>query len=52
MKRPFIFAYSAFTNSKILEDTSKNGFDKCIDAPLNKLKIENLIDESVEIWAL
>ena len=51
MKRPFIFAYSALTNSKVLEETRLNGFDKCIDAPLNKLKIESIIDESIEMWA-
>ncbi len=51
MKRPFIFAYSALTNSKVLEETRLNGFDKCVDSPLNKLKIEGLIDESIEMWA-
>ena len=51
MKRPFIFAYSALINSKVIEETRLNGFDKCVDSPLNKLKIEGLIDESIEMWA-
>jgi hypothetical protein len=51
MKRPFIFAYSALINTKVIEETKLNGFDKCVDSPLNKLKIEGLIDESIEMWA-
>jgi hypothetical protein len=50
MKRPFIFAYSALTNNKVLEETRLSGFDKCVDSPLNKLKIESIIDESIEMW--
>ena len=51
MKRPFIFAYSAFTNNKIKEETSKSGFDKLIDAPLNKLKVDEIIEKFIEPYA-
>jgi hypothetical protein len=51
MKRPFIFAYSALINNKVIEETRLSGFDKCVDSPLNKIKIEGLIDESIEMWA-
>ena len=44
MQRPFMFAYSALTNSKVHEDTRLCGFDKCLDSPLSKLKIETIID--------
>ena len=40
MKRPFIFAYSALINNKVIEETRLSGFDKCVDSPLNKIKIE------------
>ena len=51
MERPFIFAYSAFTNQKIKDETIKNGFDKLIDAPLNKLKVEEIIEKYIEPYA-
>ena len=35
LNRPLMFAYSAFINQKIIDETMKNGFDKCIEAPLN-----------------
>ena len=52
MKRPFIFAYSAFTNNKIKEETSKSGFDKLIDAPLNKLKVDEIIEKYIDPYSL
>ena len=52
MERPFIFAYSAFTNQKIKDETNFNGFDKLIDAPLNKLKVDEIIEKYIEPYAL
>jgi|LauGreDrversion4_2_1035121.scaffolds.fasta_scaffold1427183_1 hypothetical protein len=52
MERPFIFAYSAFTNQKIKDETNINGFDKLIDAPLNKLKVDEIIEKYIEPYAL
>ena len=52
MQRPFIFAYSAFTNIKVLEEVTQNGFDKLIDSPLNKLKVEDIIEKFIEPYAL
>ena len=52
MERPFIFAYSAFTNQKIKDETYINGFDKLIDAPLNKLKVDEIIEKYIEPYAL
>ena len=51
LNRPFIFAYSAFVNQQIIEDTAKYGFDKCITAPLNQAKIEELIGEFAEHYS-
>ena len=34
-----------------MNETNKFGFDKCIDAPLNKIKVESLIDEYIESYA-
>ena len=49
MQRPFIFAYSAFTNIKVLEEVTKNGFDKLIDSPLNKLNVANKYEFFIEL---
>ena len=51
LNRPFIFAYSAFINQKIIDETTKNGFDKCIEAPLNQIKIEQIFDEYDENYS-
>ena len=51
MKRPFMFAYSAINNSIIKEKVNQSGFDDCIDAPLNKLKIESVISEFLNMYA-
>ena len=51
MKRPFMFAYSAMINSKIKDKVNQSGFDDCIDAPLNKLKIEAVISEYLNFYA-
>ncbi len=47
MKRPFMFAYSAMVNSKVTEKAQQSGFEECIDAPLNKNKIENVIRQKI-----
>jgi hypothetical protein len=38
-------------NQKIIEDTAKYGFDKCITAPLTQAKIEELIGEFAEHYS-
>ena len=51
LNRPFIFAYSAFVNQAVIEDTLKYGFDKCIEAPLNFTKIEQLFNDYLEHYS-
>ena len=51
MNRPFIFAYSAFVNQQVIEETEKYGFDKCITAPLTHAKIEDQIVDFVEHYS-
>ena len=46
-----MFAYSAFINQNIIDETLNNGFDKCIEAPLNQLKIEQIFEEYVEQYS-
>ena len=41
-----------FTNQKIKDETYINGFDKLIDAPLNKLKVDEIIEKYIEPYAL
>lgn len=38
-----MFAYTALVNQKVKEDTNNCGFDKCVSAPLTKIKIEELL---------
>ena len=52
MNRPFIFAYSAFVNQHVIDDTAKYGFDKCITAPLTQAKIDEIIAEFAEHYSL
>ena len=40
MKRPFMFAYWAMITSKIQEKVNQSGFDDCLDASLNKIKLK------------
>ncbi len=35
----------------MIEDTAKYGFDKCIQAPLNQTKIEELLGEFAEHYS-
>ena len=51
MNRPFMFAYSAMINSKIQEKVKQSGFEECIDAPLNKIKIEAIISDYLNLYA-
>lgn len=51
MKRPFMFAYSAMVNNKVIEKAQQSGFEECIDAPLNKIKIENVISDYINMYA-
>lgn len=51
LRRPFMFAYSAFINQKIKDETSYHGFDKCIDAPLNQTKLEQIQYEYVDEYS-
>ena len=51
LRRPFMFAYSAFINQNIKDETSQHGFDKCIDAPLNQTKIEQILSEYVDDYS-
>ena len=46
-----MFAYSAMINSKIQEKVKLSGFEECIDAPLNKMKIEAIISEYLNLYA-
>ena len=46
-----MFAYSAFTNQKIKDETFKYGFDKCIDAPLNQIKLDQILNEYVDDYS-
>ena len=50
MNRPFIFAYSAMVNSQVKEKTQSAGFDQCIDAPLNKIKIDTAISDYLNVF--
>jgi hypothetical protein len=51
MNRPFIFAYSALVNQKVIDNTNKHGFDKCVVSPLNKLRIEGLLNEYIDHYS-
>ena len=46
-----MFAYSAMVNNKIIEKAENCGFEECIDAPLNKIKIENTISDYLNMYA-
>ena len=46
-----MFAYSAMVNNKINEKAENCGFEECIDAPLNKIKIENTISDYLNMYA-
>ena len=51
LKRPFMFAYSAMINNKVIEKAELSGFEECIDAPLTKDKIENAISDYLNMYA-
>ena len=51
MNRPFIFAYSALVNKKAIDNTNEYGFDKCVVSPLNKLRIEGLLNEYIDHYS-
>ena len=51
LKRPFMFAYSAMVNNKVIEKAQQSGFEECIDAPLSKAKIENVINDYINMYA-
>ena len=46
-----MFAYSAMINNKVVEKEEVSGFEECIDAPLNKSKIENIIGDFLNMYA-
>jgi hypothetical protein len=46
-----MFAYSAMVNNKVIEKAQQSGFEECIDAPLNKNKIENVISDYINMYA-
>mgnify|MGYP007086547496 CR=1 FL=1 len=52
LSRPFIFAYSAYVDSKVTKMTRKAGFDGCIESKLGpdalKEVIHSHVDEFVE----
>ena len=48
LKRPFIFAYSAFVNDETFKRTNECGFDGCLHSPLTIDVVKDLIGNYVE----